>query len=127
MELLARSATRSLALMPRACRKAAIRRTSSRSSPKLSVRPSSTETIYGLSGWRAAARSIQLRSKLGPASVSGKRFLSQLPRHRQRRHELPAIALLPELGRKLLGNMPGEDDCAIGLVSEQPRLVHNRN
>src|SRR5262249_2980921 len=90
-------------------------------------RPSSTETIYGLSGSRAAARSIQLRSKAGPASVSCKRFLLQLPRHRQRRHELPAEALLPELGRELFRNMPGEDDGAVGLVGEQPRFVHDRN
>src|SRR5262249_59932085 len=52
---------------------------------------------------------------------------SKLARNRQRRQELAAIALRAQLGRKLVGDVPGEDDRAIGLVGEQPTFLDHGN
>src|SRR5262249_20927437 len=45
---------------------------------------------------------------------------SKLARNRQRRYQLAAIALRAQLGRELVGDVPGENDGALGLVGEQP-------
>src|SRR6516225_9106286 len=49
--------------------------------------------------------------------------LQKLARNRQWRQELTAIALRAQLGRELVGDVPGEDDRAIGLVGEQPTFL----
>src|SRR6516225_1790981 len=52
---------------------------------------------------------------------------SKLARNRQWRQELTAIALRAQLGRELVGDVPGEDDRAIGLVGEQPTFLDHGN
>jgi len=45
----------------------------------------------------------------------------------QRRDHFAAEALGLELGRQFVGDVPGEDDRAIGLVGEQPALLDHRD
>src|SRR5215470_12814399 len=52
---------------------------------------------------------------------------SKLARNRQWRQELAAIALRAQLGRELLGDVPGKDDRALRLVGEQPTFLDHRN
>src|SRR5499427_10477480 len=52
---------------------------------------------------------------------------SKLARNRQRRQQLAAIALRAQLGRELVGDVPGENDGALGLVGEQPTFLDHRN
>src|SRR5262245_48970088 len=49
----------------------------------------------------------------------------QHPRYRQRRDQHAAIALCPQLGGKLVGDVPREDDGAFRLVLEHPALLHH--
>src|SRR5262249_5450017 len=52
---------------------------------------------------------------------------SKLARNRQRCQELASIALRAQLGRELVGNVPGKNDGALGLIGEQPTFLHHRN
>src|SRR5262249_61216406 len=52
---------------------------------------------------------------------------SELARNRQRRQELAAITLRAQLGRELVGNVPGKNDGAFGLIGEQPTFLDHRN
>src|SRR5215813_7350228 len=52
---------------------------------------------------------------------------SKLARNRQRRQQLAAIALRAQLGRELVGDVPGENDGALGLIGEQPTFLDHRN
>ena len=51
----------------------------------------------------------------------------KLARHRQRRDQLAAETLGAQLGRELVGDVPGEDDGAVGLVREHPALLDHRD
>src|SRR5215470_11101311 len=52
---------------------------------------------------------------------------SKLARNRQRCQELAAITLRAQLGRELVGNVPGKNDGAFGLIGEQPTFLDHRN
>src|SRR5262245_13663434 len=52
---------------------------------------------------------------------------SELVRDRQRGEELAAVARGAQRGRELVGDMPGKDDGAVGLIGKQAAFLDHRN
>ena len=56
----------------------------------------------------------------GMSALAAANRASKHPRHRQRRHQHALVALGAQLRRQFVGDVPGEDDGAVGLILEHP-------